>query len=77
MTEPNEPSFPILTVIDGNWMKESPACNQGLTKREHMAIEFTKAYASSEYVAGHVPIEDMAKFGILLADELIKQLNQH
>jgi hypothetical protein len=46
----------------------------GLTKREHMAIEFTKALAIS--ADRTVRLDNMAKFGIDLADELIKQLNK-
>lgn len=45
----------------------------GLTKREHMAIEFTKA------IIGNPTTKDVVKIcadALMVADELIKQLNQ-
>lgn len=66
----HEPAFPVTENIGLN----------GLTKREHMAIEFTKAIVAGR----HTPLSDINKLliekyvgiGIILADELIKQLNQ-
>lgn len=49
---------------------------QGLTKREHMAIEFTKAYIAHNLLEPNHPNMTYAvKLGIETADELIKQLN--
>ena len=56
----------------------------GLTKREYMAIEFTKALAGSEsFIKQHIDdngvysdtFKGIVKNGISLADELINQLN--
>lgn len=75
-TEPNEP---INAALDMNSYKGTQVLElryKGLTKREHMAIEFTKAYANSNYVANSgVPYQQIAEWGIRMADELIKQLN--
>lgn len=68
-TNPNEPINP-----NNDWGNKP---TYGLTKREHMAIEFTKAYANSDYVANSgMPYEIIAKWGIEMADALIAQLNK-
>jgi len=67
MTNPNEYAF----IQNGN--------SKGLTKREHMSIEFTKAllsrniYTRKELNEGGVL--DIAETALNQADELIKQLN--
>lgn len=48
----------------------------GLTKLEHMAIEFTKAYIMSPKNDRPFWIEDNAKYGLSQARELIKALNE-
>ena len=49
----------------------------GLTKREHMAIEFTKAILTAgNSLKPNTSNETICIAGITLADELIKQLNQ-
>lgn len=72
-TKPNQLAFPCDGEYAGDARNDNDA---GLTKREYMAIEFTKAYAGSDYVANSgVSHENIAKWGIKMADELIKQLN--
>jgi len=44
----------------------------GLTKREHMAIEFTKAFIGIQYSSTETCVE----MGIDAADRLIKALNK-
>lgn len=64
-TEPND-------TIDYN-----PAAQQctGLTKREYMAIEFTKAYIICPGNKQPLWVDDNAKQGLLQADSLIEHLN--
>lgn len=62
-TNPNEHAF----VQNGNL--------KGLTKREHMAIEFTKALVSYSGTINAHDIPSTVERGIKIADELIKQLN--
>lgn len=71
-TEPNEPATGYaMTTHDGS----SHLIETGLTKREHMAIEFCKALLGrGEYGASDA--EGNALMAIQQADELIKQLNQ-
>lgn len=52
----------------------------GLTKREHMAIEFTKAVLSNNegiynFRSEETEVKFCTRIGIKVADELIKQLN--
>lgn len=47
----------------------------GLTKREHMAIEFTKAMLINP-VYHEMPVTVLAKTAIDCAETLIKQLNE-
>jgi len=80
-TNPNDPTSPTTEIgINGEVVQ-----GFGFTKREHIAIEFTKALASSESFINQY-IEDngvygdtfkgIVKNGLALADELIKQLNK-
>lgn len=65
-TNPNEPIDTVCSDALGQTIYF------GLTKREHMAIEFTK----SAQIANPTGYDaHLAKWGIELADELIKQLN--
>jgi len=52
----------------------------GLTKREHMAIEITKAFISNSSITEHARIcdlfyKDTVRCALNITDELIKQLN--
>ncbi len=44
----------------------------GLTIREHMAIEFTKAFITIQYSSG----DECIRQGIITADKLIIELNK-
>lgn len=70
-TEPNQLAYPC----DGEYAGEARSNNDaGLTKREHMAIEFTKALLGrGEH--GYSDSQGNAQLAIQQADELIKQLN--
>lgn len=68
MINGNEPISPILDS-DGN------GSNKGLTKREHMAIEFTKALTAHNGTMYEHTVESNVRRAIKLADELIRQLN--
>lgn len=53
-------------------------CFAGLTKREHMAIEFTKALLSNPSLTFNgekQTIYNAVKDGVFAADELVKHLN--
>lgn len=66
------PDAPI-NVVDGIYAAEAIGNDRykGLTKREHMAIEFTKALV----IAGVSDEQGNAIMALRQADELIKQLN--
>ena len=79
-TEPNESASPIITVIDGNWIKESPDNRNGLTKREHFA-----AMAMQGLISQTTPLpttslldapKNIANWSVIFADELINALNK-
>lgn len=75
-TEPNSAANGYgFTTANG----DSHVNEAGLTKREHMAIEFTKAIVTSLKNAdamAEFAIENICKNGLKITDELIKQLNE-
>lgn len=82
-TEPNDfvhPTEEIVYFGESNEF-ERTECTFGLTKREHMAIEFTKAQmigiisASGDTAHGWKP-EEFAISGLAIADALISKLNE-
>lgn len=75
MTNPNDSSIPIIeTKIGERFAMPCPivTSNGGLTKREHMAIEFCKALVTAQ-ISNE---EGNAILALKQADELIKQLNE-
>lgn len=60
-------------------MKTNPhsIVSEGLTKREHMAIEFTKALLTGRLIGdlNNDTIHFICKDAISISEELIKQLN--
>lgn len=69
MIDPNAP----INVVDGEYASDAMRNDKtGLTKREHMAIEFCKALVTAQ-VSNE---EGNAIIALKQADELIKQLNQ-
>ena len=48
----------------------------GLTKKEHMVIEFTKAFLSTGGECTNNTLEQNAEWAIRQANEVIKQLNE-
>jgi hypothetical protein len=82
-TEPNEPINPIV-VENFNYEQDRGFLDdkfQGLTKREHFALELTKAVVtgvikgSGKDDSGWMP-QHFAKEGLMLADVLIEELNK-
>jgi len=69
MTNPNEPITTVCSEVLGQTIY------QGLSIREHMAIEFTKAMVSFGGTMNGHDVETTVRRGIAIADELIKQLN--
>ena len=51
-------------------------CATNLTKREHMAIEFTKAIIQRSVSSLSGLRHGACQLGIQLADDMIKQLNE-
>lgn len=76
MTNPNEP---INAAMDNNnyqGVDRMELRYEGLTKREHMAIEFTKAILSTgTALKPGTSNETICLTALSIADELIKQLN--
>jgi hypothetical protein len=78
-TNGNDPSQPVTRVdYDEQGMVYYP--ENGLTKREHMAIEFTKALIAGNnwehnYETGKKCLTSTCRQGVRIANELIKQLN--
>lgn len=73
-TNPNEPIKPCVVNRYGDGsITPLEGSSIGLTKREHMAIEFTKAYLSAYPDSSS---ENIAKIGLEQADALIKLINE-
>lgn len=69
MINGNDPITTICSDVLGQTVYE------GLSKREHMAIEFTKAMIT-HYGVHQGTSEKGVKYAIEWTDELIKQLNE-
>lgn len=72
-TDPKEPISPMPHQNSDGSIQYNVYV--GLTKREHMSIEFIKAIMSAGISNSNATNEAICLLGIQMADELIKQFN--
>lgn len=70
---PDQPAFPNLHSIDGNWIKEPIEQYAGMPIRLELAARFMAALLAN---GGTIVPDKAADLALLYADILIKEYNQ-